>query len=505
MAKKLILVFLFCLNSVLFSFGQINIPLEDKIKFEKALEQKIDEVLLRVLGPNQARAIVETTIDFTRIEKLDINSVQTENQNKNSAFKWLNISEMAPEQQLLPGFPMEDIGGSQPQNMSYQKQFSFPVSFIKKLRVTLILNRTVNVAESENLKNIVTNLLAMDSKRGDEIIMLRTPFAPIWKTLWHTPESINLLAKYAILTIVALVSLIVVSAGFLKLAKAMNTMAAAQATHQVSMEFDKKPVEEAEAPAAALAALPRIAGQESHGAPEEPAESEEENIVINVKPGQIELLASMIEKEEPQNIALVTTHLEPDRRKEFLSLLPSEISAKVMANIAMVRFVEPAVMMEIKDEIEKRLNSAVGGLPRILEMINPLKLKDKKNLMENLEREDPELAREVRSKVLFPEDLINLSHRELAAIVSSITLEKWAYILMGLPEDLKNKIKKTMADEVRQVAEEKMSYLTGRESEIEEDIEKLVTTAEELIKKGRISNPLLKIEKQLGIEAREDG
>ncbi|MDE2292844.1 MAG: hypothetical protein KGL53_12245, partial [Elusimicrobia bacterium] len=45
--------------------AQNAIPLEEKAKFERALEQKAESVLLSLLGPSRSRVIVDATLDFT--------------------------------------------------------------------------------------------------------------------------------------------------------------------------------------------------------------------------------------------------------------------------------------------------------------------------------------------------------------------------------------------------------------------------------------------------------
>ncbi|HOI43784.1 MAG TPA: hypothetical protein PK523_12650, partial [Elusimicrobiales bacterium] len=43
-----------------------SLPLDDKARYEKALEQKVEEVLIRLNGPNQAKVVVQASMDFTR-------------------------------------------------------------------------------------------------------------------------------------------------------------------------------------------------------------------------------------------------------------------------------------------------------------------------------------------------------------------------------------------------------------------------------------------------------
>lgn len=489
---------LFACCAPLLSFAQ-NLPLEDKAKYEKSLEQKVDEVLLRVLGPNQAKVVINALMDFTRFEKVDMNSGTADGAaDKNALFRWQNISgETKAGPQLLPGFPVaSSLNPLSMESQSYQKQLSFPSTFIKKLDVTVLLNRNVSDSESENIKNIVSDLLGVDPKRGDELIIVRAPFAPIWKTVWYTPEAAGIVLKYGILAVMSIIALVVVAVGFLKLAGAMNTMAKVQQSHQISMEFGK-----GGAPGGqelGMTAVAELEGGERLALPGRNSESsagrepdEEERTVFNVRLDQVDFLIPMLAKEEPANVALVASHLNPDVRNEFLKRLPAEMSSEILMQMGKVRFVEPDVITTIKEELEKRLQGAVGGVVKVLEVLEQVSLRAKREILERLQQKNPELARQVRAKIMLVEDLAKLPDREMSILASAVKMEDLTDAIWHLPDDLKAKIKAQLADKAWQAIEQTMKFTHPPEDKIEKAVENLLAVAMGLIREGRISNPLL--------------
>lgn len=488
------------------AFGQ-NIPLEDKAKYEKALEEKVNDVLLRVLGPNQAKVVIDASMDFTRIEKFRVSAGAAEGgAGKKELFKWQNIfSEEQSGPQLLPGFPvMSRLNLLGMEDQFYEKQLTFPVSFIKRLTVTVILNRNITDADAENVRNIVFDILAIDLKRGDELVIVRAPFAPIWKTIWYTPETMGLLFKYVVLTFMSIIALIVVAICFLKLAGAMSTMAKAQQSHQISMEFGKSPAgagmpggEAGILEGGERLALPGRTA-ESGEEPREDAQgpASQEKVVFNVRPDQVDFLIPMLAREDPANVALVTAHLEPEIRKEFLKRLPVDTASEVLARMGKVRFVDPDVISTIKEELERRLQGAVGGVVKVLEIVEQANLKAKKEMLKRLQEKHPELARQVKSKILLVEDLARLKDRDISILASSMKLDDWSWAVWGMPDDLKEKVKSQMAEKSWQMIEQSMKYGTPPAGKIEKAVEDLVTTAARLVGEGRISNPLLKEETQ---------
>ena len=86
-----------------------SLPFEDKARYERTLEQKADDVLVRLLGPNQAKVVVETLMDFNRTEKLEFAP-----QEKGDMFKWQAAGGDAQSgDYLLPGFPAAASGGEE--------------------------------------------------------------------------------------------------------------------------------------------------------------------------------------------------------------------------------------------------------------------------------------------------------------------------------------------------------------------------------------------------------
>ncbi len=474
-----------------------SLPLDDKAKYEKTLEMKVEEVLLRLLGPNQAKVVVQAVMDFTRTEKFEVQSAVAASTSDNTFFKWQNISNEVPsgDAYLMPGMPV--ITQSDPlarDNKSYKKQIIFPQTFLKKLTVTVVLNKTVSDIEAANVRNVVSELLGMQIKRGDELIIVKSSFAPIWKTIWYSPETMSLLFKYGVLFLMGIVGMIIVAIGFLKLAGAMSSMAKVQQSHQITMDLGKNGSSAGlggegidEQPA--LDSMEKI-GLTGPSGPEPGADFEqEEKIVFNVRPDQVIFLVNMLMKEDPSNIALVTEHLAPQVRGEFLKSLPTDISSAVIANMAKVRFVEPEVIDTLKEELERRLSGAVGGIEKILDVLEQVNLRNKKNMIEELQKTHPEIADEVRSRILMFEDLIRLSDRDLSMLVSAVKVDDWSAAAWEMSKNFKEKIKSQMADKTWQMVEQTMQYGAPSGEKIEKTVENIVDLAEKLIKEGKISNP----------------
>ena len=218
-----------------------NLPLEDKARFENALQERVEGVLIRILGPNRSKVIVDATLDFTRIEKFETKGgTVTVRSVKSVPYLWAAQAGMATEApELLPAVPLLSGAGGTPETQgpqSYQRENSYPTNFVRRLGVTLILDRNVSPAQADEIRNIVSDLLGLSPDRGDALTIVRTTFAPVYKTIWYAPETAGMIIKYLLVSLMSLVTLMVVAICFLRLAGAMSTMARAQ-TQQLTMEM----------------------------------------------------------------------------------------------------------------------------------------------------------------------------------------------------------------------------------------------------------------------------
>lgn len=451
--------------------AQVSSSLDEKVRYERALEQKGDEILQKVLGPNQARVTVEATL---KIEQ----TPGTGGEGPQTRFSWLNASQKKESaKELLPGFAA--AASVAPMGEEETRSYSYNVS---KLSVNIIAGGQITQAQIVNVRDLVERVLGLDVKRGDTVDLVRTQFAPVWKTIWYSPEYMGLFIRYGIVALVIMISFVIIGFGIFKLAGAMGQMAKAQ---EVSIGFNGEGSRGDQPELAALEGGEKTGTEPAGaGAPEEPA-----RLTFNVKRGQVPLLASMLRKEEPENISLVVYHLPDEVRGELLSSLGKDLASQVILKLATVRFVDRAMIEEIKEELEKRLDSAVGGVDKAVEMLAPMSYSEKKEMVRQFEGQDPKLAAEIRNVFIFDEDLLSLTEKDLGIVASSIPVVQWAEVFPGLTGALQGKIKKQLSEKSVQMIDQTMKYAALSQRRQDEAMDKFMGTMAGLVKEGRIPKP----------------
>ena len=175
-------------------------------------------------------------------------------------------------------------------------------------------------------------------------------------------------------------------------------------------------------------------------------------------PDKVPFLVKMLAGEDPANVALVAGHLPEGIRGEFLKRLPSAFASDVIINMAAIRFVEPEVISTLKDELERRLAGAVGGIDGVLSAIGSVNLRAKRAMLDDLQQKQPELAAEVRRRVLLPDNLARFSEKDFSLLLGAVKVEEWATAMPDLPEAVVSKIKGQMAEKTWQMVEQSMRY-----------------------------------------------
>ncbi len=117
-------------------------------------------------------------------------------------------------------------------------------------------------------------------------------------------------------------------------------------------------------------------------------------------------LAGMLTRENPQVVAIVFSHLQPDQAAAVLQLLPTSLRIAVVRRLSNLGEMSDEVIHEIEDGLEQwladqlrrtqRRNAGVRAVSNILEATDA---ETKSFLLEQLRREDVGLTRQLQSKV----------------------------------------------------------------------------------------------------------
>jgi flagellar motor switch protein FliG len=179
-----------------------------------------------------------------------------------------------------------------------------------------------------------------------------------------------------------------------------------------------------------------------------------------------ETLLNIILGEHPQIIALILTHLEPDKAADILAALPDEIRSDVALRICHLERIRPGVMEDINDffrnkmiNIENTESQIVGGVSKIAEIMNSIDRATEENIMSNIEKMDPALTENIRMLMFTFEDLSALSNQDMQTLLKEFPKDELVLALKTASIDLKDLILKNMSERAAQMTMEDLEAM----------------------------------------------
>ena len=203
---------------------------------------------------------------------------------------------------------------------------------------------------------------------------------------------------------------------------------------------------------------------------------------------------SFIQDEHPQTIALILAYLPPAQSGAVVSELSPESQADVAKRIAQMDRTTPDVIHEVEKILERKFSSLVnqdytiaGGVDSIVDILNSVDRGTEKNIMENLELDDPELADEIKRKMFVFEDIITLDDKSIQRVLREIDNNDLALALKNTNNDVKTVIFNNISQRLAVMIREDMDYMGPvRLKDVEESQQKIVNIIRRLEDAGEI-------------------
>jgi len=205
-------------------------------------------------------------------------------------------------------------------------------------------------------------------------------------------------------------------------------------------------------------------------------------------------LLNFIQQEHPQTIALILAYLDPQKASVILQNLPHEVQSDVARRIATMDRTSPEVLREVERVLEKKLStlssedySAAGGVESIVEILNLVDRASEKQIIEQLEDEDPELAEEIKKRMFVFEDIVMLDDRSIQKVMREVDSQELAKALKSVDTEVQDKIFRNMSKRASGMLKEDMEYMGPvRLKDVEEAQQKIVSIIRHLEDTGEI-------------------
>jgi flagellar motor switch protein FliG len=208
-------------------------------------------------------------------------------------------------------------------------------------------------------------------------------------------------------------------------------------------------------------------------------------------------IASFIDDEHPQLIALVLSHLPPDAAAQVIANLDDATRTDVARRIAKMERISPEVVEELAGILEKKLaavlragasgGNEMGGLSSIVAILNQTDRASEQQILAELEQSDPELAERIRNEMFVFDDVTSLDDRTLQQILRNVVPKDLALALKTVADAVRDKFLRNVSERAAQDVLEEIELLgPTRVSQVEAAQSAIVKTVRELESSGEI-------------------
>jgi flagellar motor switch protein FliG len=213
-----------------------------------------------------------------------------------------------------------------------------------------------------------------------------------------------------------------------------------------------------------------------------------------LKKADSQQLVNFLQKEHPQTISLILSHLMPEQTANVLAEFPEKLRQDVAYRIASLGKISPALLAEVEAVVDSLAETVIsqdlselGGAHAVAEILNKANKNTEKTILEYVERRDPELASEIKSLMFLFEDLTFLDDRGMQRVLRDVDKKDLALALKLADESLKEKFFRNMSERAANLLKEDLEFMGPvRLKEVEEAQRRIVEVVKQLEEDGEI-------------------
>jgi hypothetical protein len=410
----------------------------EQVQLAAKMSEDASALLEQLLGPGRAKV-------FIRIEEGD----RSEEQKQTETLSPLaGKKPPATTTAVLPGYATASPifeKTSQWYKRELEQSNTTSAFSIKKIEVSLLLDDQVAEAQSEAIRKVLSDMLRLDTKRGDTLLVLRSQLYPPWKRLLWTPEIGRALIAQAGLWVAVILVCFVCFVGYLVISRSVRGLAEAIATRRT----------QAEGPAAlARGQMGGYAALGGPGAGGALALGEFGETGAGTVPGQVEgrfgylsarppkEVARWLAAEPAEDVALLfgaVTDTDPALATRLFAALPKDFRLAVSKALVKIRTADPDRVGTVEARVREKVEASMAGPDKLSTLLAQLAPEERTPLIDELSVAEPQASRDMLESLITFETLAALSAGDLRRLVTAVPIQVWAQALHGA-EDFSGRV-----------------------------------------------------------------
>jgi len=188
------------------------------------------------------------------------------------------------------------------------------------------------------------------------------------------------------------------------------------------------------------------------------------SFLSNIEPFQ---LATFLQNEHPQTIAVILSYVSSGMASEIMALMPKEVRANVTRRIALLNRVDPDIIEQTSVVLQRKLAgiaktgtvSTHSGLSSVVEILNNTEQAIERAILSELDEQDPELANRIREQMFVFEDVLALDDRTLQRVLRQVAPKDLAVALKGSSSYALSKVTQNISERAALDLQEEIDIL----------------------------------------------
>ena len=206
-----------------------------------------------------------------------------------------------------------------------------------------------------------------------------------------------------------------------------------------------------------------------------------------------EILASFLQKEYPQTVAVVLSKVTSDHAARVLAILPDGFALEVINRMLKMETVQKDILEEVEKTLRKEFMTNLSRTQRrdshelMAEIFNNMERAVESRFMEDLEKGAPDAAEKIRSLMFTFDDLSTLDAASIQTVIRAIDKEKLPLALKGASDSLQELFFSNMSERAAKIMKEDMAAMGPvRLKDVEESQQYIVTVTKDLEGRGEV-------------------
>jgi flagellar motor switch protein FliG len=224
---------------------------------------------------------------------------------------------------------------------------------------------------------------------------------------------------------------------------------------------------------------------------------------IHIRATTAEKIASALEGEHPQAVALVLSELSPKKSGEVLGLLNQDCQHKAVKRMANPEYISPEAKLRIANLVLKRIEStgaaAQGGggvsqletkktLRKVAVLLRGLAKELRDGLVSSIKQSDAETGAMVGELMVTWEDIPAILDRSLQEGIRGVDSQKLAKALVNAEQAIIKKIRSNISERAATLLDEETSLLSApKKEDIQAARDEIVAALRQMNEEGKLA------------------